>query len=94
MDWEAFFTVHKDLPREGPGSPDDVAWALDLAALPEGAVICDAGAGAGGDVAALARAGRVLAVDQQDGFVAQMQAPGDGAQGGHGADCRVPGGSF
>ncbi|MBW4982102.1 class I SAM-dependent methyltransferase [Mameliella sp. CS4] len=74
MDWEAFFTVHKDLPREGPGSPDDVAWALDLAALPEGAVICDAGAGAGGDVAALARAGRVLAVDQQDGFVAQMQA--------------------
>ncbi|GGF53961.1 Methyltransferase domain-containing protein [Mameliella alba] len=74
MDWEAFFAVHKDLPREGPGSAEDVAWALELAALPEGAAICDAGAGAGGDVATLARAGRVLAVDLQEGFVAQMQA--------------------
>jgi SAM-dependent methyltransferase len=74
MDWEAFFAVHKDLPREGPGSEEDVAWALELAALPEGAAICDAGAGAGGDVVALARAGRVLAVDLQEGFVAQMQA--------------------
>ncbi|MDD9728551.1 class I SAM-dependent methyltransferase [Mameliella sp. AT18] len=74
MDWEAFFAVHKDLPREGPGSAEDVAWALELAALPEGAAICDAGAGAGGDVVALARAGRVLAVDLQEGFVAQMQA--------------------
>ncbi|WP_167647711.1 class I SAM-dependent methyltransferase [Mameliella alba] len=74
MDWEAFFAVHKDLPREGPGSAEDVAWALALAALPEGAAICDAGAGAGGDVVALARAGRVLAVDLQEGFVAQMQA--------------------
>ncbi|MBY6116387.1 class I SAM-dependent methyltransferase [Mameliella alba] len=74
MDWDAFFEVHKDLPREGPGTASDVGWALELAALPEGAAICDAGAGAGGDVAALSGAGRVLAVDLQEGFVTQMQA--------------------
>ena len=42
MDWEAFFTVHRGLPREGPGTAEDVAWACGLAGLPEGAVICDA----------------------------------------------------
>lgn len=76
MDWEAFFEVHKDLPREGPGTPEDVAWALDLAGLPEGASICDAGAGPGGDVAALlAQPGaRVLAFDATEAFVRQMRA--------------------
>lgn len=76
MDWEAFFTVHGDLPREGPGEAADVAWALALACLPEGAAICDAGAGAGGDVAALLAVpeARVLAVDTHPGFVAQMRA--------------------
>lgn len=66
MDWDAFFTVHKDLPREGPGTPDDVAWAVALADVPKDAVICDIGAGPGGDVAALLSAapgGRVVAVD-------------------------------
>ena len=76
MDWEAFFTVHCDLPREGPGEPADVAFALDLAALPDGATICDAGAGTGGDVAALLAApgARVLAIETEDRFVAAMQA--------------------
>lgn len=76
MDWEAFFTVHSDLPREGPGEAADVAWALALGSVPEGAVICDAGAGAGGDVAALLAVpgARVLAVDTHVGFVAQMRA--------------------
>lgn len=76
MDWEAFFEVHKDLPREGPGTPGDVAWALDLAALPEGAVICDAGAGPGGDVAALLAVpgAQVVAFDATEAFVDQMRA--------------------
>lgn len=76
MDWEAFFTVHSDLPREGPGEAADVAWALDLAGVPEGAAICDAGAGAGGDVASLLTVpgARVLAIDTYPGFVAQMRA--------------------
>jgi SAM-dependent methyltransferase len=76
MDWEAFFTVHRDLPREGPGEAADVAFALGLAQLPGEAVICDAGAGTGGDVAALLAApgARVLAIETQDSFVAAMQA--------------------
>lgn len=76
MDWEAFFTLHSDLPREGPGEAADVAWALSLAGVPEGALICDAGAGAGGDVAALLAVpgARVLAIDTHPGFVAQMRA--------------------
>lgn len=74
MDLEAFFTVHKDLPREGPGEPADVDWALDLARLPESARICDAGAGSGGDVAVLAaRGAHVLALEQQPSFAAQMK---------------------
>lgn len=76
MDWDSFFAVHSDLPREGPGEAVDVAWALALAGVPEGAAICDAGAGAGGDVAALLAVpgARVLAVDTHPGFVAQMRA--------------------
>lgn len=76
MDWESFFAVHSDLPREGPGEAADVAWALALAGVPEGAAICDAGAGAGGDVAALlaVRGARVLAIDTHPGFVVQMHA--------------------
>lgn len=75
MDREAFFEVHKDLPREGPGAPEDVAWALELAALPEGASICDAAAGPGGDVPALLAApgARVVAFDRSEAFVAQMR---------------------
>ncbi|MCZ8133719.1 MAG: class I SAM-dependent methyltransferase [Rhodobacteraceae bacterium] len=76
MDWDSFFAVHSDLPREGPGEAADVAWALALAGVPEGAAICDAGAGAGGDVAALLTVpgARVLAIDTHPGFVAQMRA--------------------
>lgn len=77
MDREAFFTVHKDLPREGPGTADDVDWACGLAAVAPDAVICDAGAGPGGDVPALVAhvpCGRVLAVEKFPGFVAQGQA--------------------
>ncbi|SNR97278.1 class I SAM-dependent methyltransferase [Antarctobacter heliothermus] len=77
MDWSTFFEVHKDLPREGPGTAEDVVWATGLAGLPEGAVICDAAAGPGADVEVLAQAvpgARVLAFDKQEGFVAQMRA--------------------
>lgn len=53
MDWDAFFTVHRDLPREGPGLADDVAWAGRLSAVPGDGHVCDAGCGPGGDLAAL-----------------------------------------
>ncbi|MCT4610844.1 MAG: methyltransferase domain-containing protein [Pelagimonas sp.] len=72
MDWNAFFKVHKDLPREGPGSVDDVLWACELAQVSPEAMICDVGCGPGGDVMALLQAApeaQVLAMDKHAGFV-------------------------
>lgn len=68
----AFFTLHDDLPREGPGTEDDVAWAAGVAGLGASARICDAGSGPGGDIAALldaAPAAQVTAIDAHAPFV-------------------------
>ncbi len=80
MDWESFFTVHQDLPREGPGSDEDVEWACALAEVAPEAVICDAGSGPGGDIAALlscAPIGRVVAVDKYFGDAADRRYASD-----------------
>ena len=53
MDWDAFFAVHRDLPREGPGLAEDVAWAGQLVGISPQGFLCDAGCGPGGDLAAL-----------------------------------------
>ena len=37
----SFFTLHRDLPREGPGRPVDVHWALYAAAVPEEEMTAD-----------------------------------------------------
>mmetsp|Transcript_381 Transcript_381/g.614 ORF Transcript_381/g.614 Transcript_381/m.614 type:complete len:82 (-) Transcript_381:8-253(-) len=76
-DKESFFTIHADLPREGPGETADVAWAAEVACLPSGAVICDAGSGPGGDIGALLRAaegGHVTAIDAHVPFIDAAQA--------------------
>ncbi len=54
MHKEAFFTLHRGLPREGPGQPEDVAWAVNLAGTHGEARICDAGCGPGADTETLA----------------------------------------
>ena len=72
-----FFTVHSDLPREGPGVPDDVRWALDVAGTPDRARICDAACGPGADTVTLAEErpqASIDAVDLQDQFVAAAKA--------------------
>lgn len=69
---EAFFTVHRDLPREGPGSPEDVHWALDQAGVPDDARLLDAACGPGADTVTLAEAcptAKILAVDKHAPFV-------------------------
>ncbi|MBK1635657.1 class I SAM-dependent methyltransferase [Rhodovulum adriaticum] len=74
MDWDAFFTLHSDLPREGPGDRDSLDWALSLAGVPHDGAICDAGCGPGDDIAGLLAHvpdGTVEALDLYDGFVAQ-----------------------
>lgn len=81
----AFFTLHQDLPREGPGTADDVLWACELAGLATDARILDAGCGPGADIGPLldyARDGTVLAVDTHAPFVQAAQAR-------HGSDARV-----
>ena len=77
MDHKAFFTLHRDLPREGPGERGDVSWAAEVAGLPRDAAICDAGCGPGADIPALLFAapdGRVTAFDLHEGFVADAAA--------------------
>lgn len=67
---EGFFTVHKDLDREGPGLPEDVHWVLDQ--IPAPRRILDAAAGPGADTETFARAlpeARIEAVDWQASFM-------------------------
>lgn len=74
--WDAFFTLHRDLPREGPGEPADVAWAAALAKTPAAGRICDAACGPGADIAALRAAapdGHVTALDKVAHFVDQAR---------------------
>lgn len=85
FDKESFFKIHADLPREGPGETADVAWAAEAAGLAQGARICDAGSGPGGDIGALLRAAdgaHVTAIDAHAPFI-------DAARERWGADKRV-----
>lgn len=71
-----FFTVHRDLPREGPGLAEDVVWAAHVAEVPQDGRVCDAGCGPGGDLAALRKAvpaGRVDGFEQVAHFVEAAQ---------------------
>lgn len=70
-----FWTLHADLPREGPGCPEDVLWALSHVGWPE--LVIDAGCGPGADAVTLAEAlpqAQVTAVDAHAPFVAQAAA--------------------
>jgi trans-aconitate methyltransferase len=53
VDWDSFFVVHRDLPREGPGLAADVAWAGQRIKISAQGYVCDAGCGPGGDLASL-----------------------------------------
>ncbi|WP_299200055.1 class I SAM-dependent methyltransferase [uncultured Tateyamaria sp.] len=75
--WSAFLEVHKDLPREGPGAPEDVHWALDRIGISGSVDVFDAGCATGGDTVTLAQAlseARIRAVDTTEPFVAHAQA--------------------
>ncbi len=73
----SFFTLHRDLPREGPGQAEDVHWALYAAAVPEEARIADLACGPGADTRTLAKArprARIEAVDRMAHFAAAARA--------------------
>lgn len=74
---DAFFALHRDLPREGPGRAEDVHWALYAAAVPEDARIADLACGPGADTRTLAKArpqARIEAVDMMPHFVEAARA--------------------
>ncbi|MEM6887648.1 MAG: class I SAM-dependent methyltransferase [Pseudomonadota bacterium] len=65
--WQDFFKLHRGLPREGPGLPEDVAWAAATAGVVPTARILDAACGPGADLAALRAAapeGHIRAVEK------------------------------
>lgn len=70
-----FFTLHREMPRQGPGSAADVHWALER--LPRPARIVDAACGPGADTVTLAEAlpeARIEGIDITPHFVAEAQA--------------------
>ncbi len=74
---DPFFTLHRDLPREGPGSAEEVAWAAGVAGVRATARIADMACGPGGDIAALralAPEGQVTAVEMTPHMVAAARA--------------------
>lgn len=73
---DAFFTLHKDLPREGPGDRESLDWAIGLAGLPRNARILDAACGPGADIEDLlahAPDGQITAIDLHPDFIEQVQ---------------------
>ena len=78
----AFFELHRDLPREGPGIPADVRWALEISKTGNNADIFDAACGPGADLEALldhVPQGTVTGVDLMAHFVLEAAArhPGE-----------------
>jgi len=74
---DPFFTLHADMPREGPGDRESLDWAMGVANLPRDAAILDAGCGPGADIEGLlahAPEGHVTAVDLHPGYIAQVRA--------------------
>lgn len=76
MNWEAFFTLHQDIPREGPGSDAATRRAIGLLpALPERPVILDLGCGPGKQTLVLATdlGAPITAIDIHQPFLDQLE---------------------
>jgi serine/threonine-protein kinase HipA len=81
-----FFTVHRDLPREGPGTDASTLEALRrLPPLPAAPRVLDLGCGPGAQTLVLARAlgTRILAVDGHQPFLDQLTSRAAAAGLGH-----------
>lgn len=77
MDWSAFFTIHQDLPREGPGESADVHWALKTAGVFGTVRVLDAACGPGADLVTLAEdlpSATITGIEKHTGFVAQAHS--------------------
>ena len=74
----AFFAIHDDLPREGPGNPASLERALGLVGpLPEHARVLDIGCGPGAQTLELARrlpSASIVAVDLHAPFLQSLES--------------------
>ncbi|HPE25808.1 class I SAM-dependent methyltransferase [Albidovulum sp.] len=71
---DAFFELHRDMPRQGPGDAEDVLWALSVLGQP--ARVIDAACGPGADTEVLAEAlplARIEGVDLTAHFIAEAR---------------------
>ncbi|MFL4470946.1 trans-aconitate 2-methyltransferase [Tateyamaria armeniaca] len=74
---DAFFTVHRDLPREGPGEAADVHWAVTQLGLEGSLDVLDAACGPGADTLVLAEAlpeASITAMEKTPHFVSETRA--------------------
>ncbi|WP_299436544.1 methyltransferase domain-containing protein [uncultured Rhodospira sp.] len=81
IDWDAFFTLHHDLPREGPGSDAMTEQvARGLPPLPAGAIL-DLGCGPGRQTLVLARTLKhsVIAIDTHRPYLERLAMAADHA---------------
>lgn len=72
-----FLTLYSRLDRQGPGTPEDVLWALGRLGLSGELRVCDAGCGTGADTVTLARAlpeAQVAGIDAVPAFIEAGQA--------------------
>ncbi|MBI4582153.1 MAG: class I SAM-dependent methyltransferase [Planctomycetes bacterium] len=76
MNMQAFFQLHRDLPREGPGSDDATLEAIRrLPPLPSSVRVLDIGCGPGRQTLVLARALNVpiVAIDVHEPYLEQLR---------------------
>jgi len=72
MDMAALLRFHEGAARQGPGTAEDVAWAVAAAGTGKGAKVLDAGAGVGCDIRALREAipeAEVVALEVHEAFI-------------------------
>ncbi|MEM8742455.1 MAG: class I SAM-dependent methyltransferase, partial [Pseudomonadota bacterium] len=77
MDWAAFFRLHSDLPREGPGDPASAARAIAATGLSGPLTVLDLGSGPGAGSLALLEAlpeAQITAIDTHAPFLAEAEA--------------------
>lgn len=99
MSAEAFLTLHRNLPREGPGEPADITWLGAQINVPENARICDNACGPGADIGpllTLAPGAHVTAIDHHPQFLGQAAEAwaGDARVDLALGDMREPGGPY
>jgi ubiquinone/menaquinone biosynthesis C-methylase UbiE len=75
MDWEIFFDIHKDLPRQGSGRDKYTQKAYDMIPKLEQPLILDVGCGPGLQTIKLAKlsGGKIIAIDIHQPYLEQLR---------------------